>query len=166
MLAGDSRFDVVFTDERHLQAGRDYDTKWRPSNDRSGAVDGKVISNHMSSWLSKDNFLIKRREHMRNRRLALLLALCLLSAGCVLSIPSEPGAENVTMTHKEADVASCAVLGNVDGLTETNYVRDERREMQNQAVGLGGDTILLTHDRDPPKGTAYRCNPSVTKKSH
>ncbi len=103
---------------------------------------------------------------MRNRRLALLLALCLLSAGCVLSIPSEPGAENVTMTHKEADVASCTVLGNVDGLTETNYVRDERREMQNQAVGLGGDTILLTHDTDPPKGTAYRCKPSVTNESH
>ena len=127
---------------------------------------GKIAAVQKSRSGSNDNFLIKRREHVRNRRLALLLALCLLSAGCVLSIPSEPGAENVTMTHKEADVASCTVLGNVDGLTETNYVRDERREMQNQAVGLGGDTILLTHDRDPPKGTAYRCKPSVTKESH
>jgi hypothetical protein len=102
-------------------------------------------------------------KHMPNLHVAMLLALCLLSAGCVVSIPSEPGAENVTMTHKEADVASCTVLGNVEGLTDTNYVRDERREMQNQVVGLGGDTLLLARDRDPPTGTAYRCKPSVTE---
>ncbi len=103
---------------------------------------------------------------MANVHLALLWAPCLLSAGCVVSIPSEPGAENVTLTHKEADVASCTARGNVVGLADTNYVRDERREMQNQAVGLGGDTILLTRDVDPPKGTAYRCEPSVTKENH
>jgi hypothetical protein len=103
---------------------------------------------------------------MPNLHLALLLAPCLLSAGCVVSIPSEPGAKNVTMTHNEADVASCIVLGNVVGLTDTNYVGDERREMQNQVVELGGDTLLLTRDLDPPKGTAYRCKPSVTKENH
>jgi hypothetical protein len=103
---------------------------------------------------------------MPNLHLALVPTLCLLSAGCVLSIPSEPGAENVTMTHKEADVASCTALGNVVGLTDTNYVRDQRREMQNQAVDLGADTLLLTADRDPPKGTAYRCKPSVTEENH
>ena len=110
--------------------------------------------------------MVERRKHLPNRHLALLLALSLVSAGCVVSVPSAPGAENVTVTHKEADVASCTVLGNVVGLTDTNYVRDERREMQNQAVGLGGDTILLTRDRDPPKGTAYRCKPSVTEDHH
>ena len=103
---------------------------------------------------------------MPNLHLALALAPCLLSAGCIVSIPSEPGAENVTMTHKEADVASCTPLGEVEGLTDTNYVRDERREMQNQTIGLGGDTLLLTRDRDPPKGTAYRCKPPVTKENH
>lgn len=103
---------------------------------------------------------------MLNLHLALLLPLCLLSAGCVVSIPSEPGAENVTMTHKEADVASCTVLGIVFGLTDTNYVRDERREMQNETVKLGGDTLLLTRDRDPPKGTAYRCKPPATEENH
>jgi hypothetical protein len=116
----------------------------------------------MCSLLSQDNFLVERRKHLPNLTLALLLAVSLLSAGCVVSIPSEPGAENVTMTHNEADVASCKVLDNVIGLTDTNYVRDARREMQNQAVELGGDTILLTRDRDPPKGTAYRCKASVT----
>jgi len=103
---------------------------------------------------------------MPNLRLALLFAACMVPAGCFVSISSEPGAENVAMTHKEADVASCTALGNVVGLTDTNYIRDERREMQNQAVGLGADTILLTRERDPPKGTAYRCKPSVTKESH
>jgi hypothetical protein len=103
---------------------------------------------------------------MPNLRLTLMLTGCMVSAGCVVSIPSEPGAENVAMTHKEADVAACTALGNVVGLTDTNYVRDERREMQNQAVGLGADTILLTRERDPPKGTAYRCKPPVTKENH
>jgi hypothetical protein len=103
---------------------------------------------------------------LRKFNLALPLALSLLSAGCFVSIASEPGAENVILTHKEADVASCTVLGNVVGLTDTNYVRDERREMQNQAVQLGADTILLTHDVDPPKGTAYRCKPSVSAGHH
>jgi hypothetical protein len=98
---------------------------------------------------------------MPNLRLALLSALSLLFAGCVVSIPSEPGAEKVIMTHKEADVATCTLLGNVVGLTDTNYVRDERREMQNQTLELGGDTVLLTREVDPPKGMAYRCKPSA-----
>jgi hypothetical protein len=94
------------------------------------------------------------------------LALCLLSAGCVLSVPTAPGAEKVTMTHKEADVASCTPVGNVVGVADTDYVADERREMQNQAVALGGDTLLLTRDRDPPTGTAYRCKPPVADQKH
>ena len=92
----------------------------------------------------------------------LLVALCQLGAGCVVSIPSAPGAENVGTTHKPADVASCTALGNVDGLTDTNYVKDQRREMQNQTVELGGDTLLLTGELDPPKGIAYRCKPPTT----
>jgi hypothetical protein len=30
-------------------------------------------------------------------------------------------------------------------------------------VGLGADTILLTRDRDPPKGLAYRCKTPPTR---
>jgi hypothetical protein len=97
---------------------------------------------------------------MLKLRDVLLTASCLVSAGCVLSVPSAPGADQVAMTHDEADVASCTPLGNVVGLTDTNYVRDERREMQNQAVELGADTLLLTREKDPPKGTAYRCKPA------
>jgi hypothetical protein len=100
---------------------------------------------------------------LQNLKLALPLILSLLSAGCILSIPSAPGAENVTLTHKSEDVESCTVLGSVVGLTDTNYVRDERREMQNQAIELGGDTILLTREVDPPKGTAYKCKGPVAQ---
>jgi hypothetical protein len=102
---------------------------------------------------------------MPDLRFSLLPPLCLLSTGCFVSVPSAPGAQGVIMTHKEADVASCTVLGNVVGLTDTNYVRDERREMQNQAVALGADTLLLTRDKDPPKGTAYRCKPPAPDKT-
>jgi hypothetical protein len=103
---------------------------------------------------------------MRNLHLALLVGLCLQSGGCILSVPTAPGAERVIMTHKEADVAACTPLGTVVGLTDTNYVRDERREMQNQAVDLGADTLLLTRETDPPKGTAYRCKPPAAAGGH
>lgn len=102
---------------------------------------------------------------MPNLHLALLVFLCLPAAGCV-GIPSAPGAELVKMTHKEDDVAGCTPLGPVVGLTESNYVSDERREMQNQAVDLGADTLLLTRETDPPKGTAYRCKPLAPKGDH
>jgi hypothetical protein len=98
---------------------------------------------------------------MPKLRLALLMGLCLPFAGCV-GIPSAPGAEHVKMTHKEEDVADCTPLGPVVGLTDSNYVSDERREMQNQAIDLGADTLLLTREIDPPKGTAYRCKPAAT----
>ncbi len=104
---------------------------------------------------------------MPNLRLPALATLCLMTVACVLSIPSEPGAENVRLTHKDADIEGCEPIGTVVGLTDTNYVRDQRREMQNQAVGLGADTILFTTDRDPPKGTAYRCKiPKGSDKRH
>ena len=98
---------------------------------------------------------------MPDLRLTMLLAPCLLFSACILSIPSEPGANNVKITRNAADVESCTPLGNVVGLTDTNYVRDNRREMQNQAVDLGADTLLLAAGKDPPKGTAYRCKPAA-----
>jgi hypothetical protein len=93
---------------------------------------------------------------MPSVHLAVLPALCLVT-GCVVSIPTTPGAERVAMTHKEADVTNCHLLGEVFGLTESNYVRDERREMQNETVDLGGDTLLITKEKDTPRGLAYRC---------
>ena len=97
--------------------------------------------------------------------LVLLAGLYLQTAACV-GIPSAPGAANVKLTHKEEDVADCTPLGPVVGLTDSNYVSDERREMQNQAVDLGADTLLLTREIDPPKGTAYRCKPGAPKGDH
>ena len=95
----------------------------------------------------------------------LLLGLVLQTTACV-GIPTAPGAANVTMTHKEEDVAGCTPLGPVVGLTDSNYVSDEQREMQNQAVDLGADTLLLTREIDPPKGTAYRCKPVAPIENH
>jgi hypothetical protein len=96
---------------------------------------------------------------MTRLRLAVPPALFMLLNGCLITVPSAPGAEKVNMTHSESEVAACTPLGDVVGLTDTNYVADERREMQNQTIDLGGDTLLLTKDKDPPKGTAYRCKP-------
>ena len=105
------------------------------------------------------------QKRMAKLYLALLAGLCLQTIACV-GIPSAPGAANVKLTHKEEDVADCTPLGPVVGLTDSNYVSDERREMQNQAVDLGADTLLLTREIDPPKGTAYRCKPGTPKGDH
>jgi hypothetical protein len=105
------------------------------------------------------------QKHRPKLHLALLVGLCLQTIACV-GIASAPGAAKVKMTHKEEDVADCTPLGPVVGLTDSNYVSDERREMQNQAVDLGADTLLLTREIDPPKGTAYRCKPLANKADH
>ena len=84
-----------------------------------------------------------------------------MAAGCASGVEFIPGAEQVVITRNAAAMASCTVLDNVDGLTDTNYVGDERREMKNQTAHLGGDTLLLTGEMNPPKGIAYRCKPTA-----
>jgi hypothetical protein len=62
--------------------------------------------------------------------------------------------------HTQGVVASCVVVGNVDGESGSGVASDGIRQVQNQTVGVGGNTLLITTDTPPQKGIAYRCGPA------
>jgi len=79
-----------------------------------------------------------------------------VSVGCT---PLAPGAAQVVVTSDGATVQGCTPLGTVSGATaQIVGFDDPRKDMQNQALALGGDHLLLT-SRFPFKGIAYRCAP-------
>jgi hypothetical protein len=90
-----------------------------------------------------------------SRWLAAIAVIGLGTAGCV-TVALAPGAENVKITKKASDVASCKTVGNVKaqplGPEATNAT------LQNQALGLGGNTIFVTGaDAVSVAGVAYSC---------
>jgi hypothetical protein len=89
------------------------------------------------------------------RRLAAIAAMGLGTAGCV-TVALAPGAEKVKITKKASDVASCKTVGNVNaqpmGPEATNAA------LQNQALGLGGNTVFVTGaNARSVAGVAYSC---------
>lgn len=88
-------------------------------------------------------------------RLAAIVIIGLGTAGCI-TVALAPGAEKVKITKNPSDVASCKAVGNVksqligyEGINAT---------LQNQAFGLGGNTIFLTGTvGESVAGVAYSC---------
>jgi hypothetical protein len=80
----------------------------------------------------------------------------LVLAGCVTStIALAPGAASVRIVRSEADVASCAAVGNVAQPPNQNV------DMRNLTVGIGGDTLFVTNSLSNgyiEAGIAYRCS--------
>lgn len=95
----------------------------------------------------------------RTANACLLIASTILVGACVTLAP---GADQVRLTTKPADVEACKALGNlqvpkndqglVDGASAQNQFR-------NQAVGLGGNMALVTEGfvSIPVAGIAYHC---------
>jgi hypothetical protein len=84
------------------------------------------------------------------------MTLAFMSSGCA-TVTLAPGADQVKVTRVPTDVASCVVVGNVDGEVGSGLAIDGIRQLQNQTVGVGGNTVLVTSDLPPQKGVAYRC---------
>jgi hypothetical protein len=84
------------------------------------------------------------------------MTLAVMSSGCV-TVTLAPGADQIKVTRVPTDVASCVVVGNVDGEVGSGLAIDGIRQLQNQTVGVGGNTVLVTSDLPPQKGIAYRC---------
>jgi hypothetical protein len=81
-----------------------------------------------------------------------------LSAAAILgcAIPLAPGADQVRITRNAADVEGCTPVGNID---RTDPNSDVHGQMQNQAVGLGGNVVFETSPILAHGGTGvvYRC---------
>jgi hypothetical protein len=80
---------------------------------------------------------------------------------CTTFVPA-PGASEVRVANKPADVVDCTPVGNIqvprdaNGLVDVAHTLDQ---LKNQTVGLGGNTALITQREQsiPAAGIAYRC---------
>ena len=86
--------------------------------------------------------------------LASLAVLTTALTGCAHTLA--PGAENVLITRKAADVKGCKVVGPV------SFSRTQKDEaLRNYVLGLGADTLFLTRNDTfggtGSDGIAYLC---------
>lgn len=91
---------------------------------------------------------------MRIATASVALTAALLASCTTLA----PGASEIVVTRKTADVQHCSPLGSVQSSSE--IPGDDIRELRNQAVGAGADTILITSSiiyNSGTSGLAYRC---------
>ena len=81
---------------------------------------------------------------------ALMMAATGLLAGCVTpgQMMLAPGANQVRITKKPADVSGCVPVGTVDSRPEL----DSEAYMRNHTVGHNGDTLLITYDPSDQTG--------------
>jgi hypothetical protein len=87
---------------------------------------------------------------------AVALTVTLLS-GCATTLA--PGASEIVLTRHPADVIHCSPLGSVQG-GPPEFPGNDLRELRNQAVGAGADTVLITSPiltNSGSGGLAYRC---------
>jgi hypothetical protein len=69
-----------------------------------------------------------------------------------------PGAKEIPVTRNTSDVQSCKPVGSLHSVPPYIMPGDDLKQIRNQAVGLGADTILLTGPRlVSTAGVAYRC---------
>jgi len=90
------------------------------------------------------------------KRIAAAVTVTLLS-GCVTTLA--PGAREIVVTRKPADVTRCSPLGSVQG-GPPEFPGNDINELRNQAVGAGADTVLITSPiltGSGAGGLAYRC---------
>jgi len=73
-----------------------------------------------------------------------------------------PGAEMITLTNRPADVASCKAVGYIRAPDSVEDI-DVPTMLRNQALGLGGDVVLLTDGFQ--NGLAYSCKGIVPARS-
>jgi hypothetical protein len=78
--------------------------------------------------------------------------------------PLAPGASQVRLTRNSADVSTCSAVGNIDGShvrrgMYADVTKDQIAipQLQNQAIGLGGNTIFDTSNAYVLSGIIFRC---------
>lgn len=69
-----------------------------------------------------------------------------------------PTAQAVSTTRDAAAVANCKAVGNVASSPPYILPGDDLKQIKNQAVGLGGNIVLITGPRIvSTQGIAYSC---------
>jgi hypothetical protein len=102
---------------------------------------------------------IRESIMQRSANALLLVASAILVGACVTLAP---GADQVRLTNKPADVGACKALGNIQVPRNDQGLVDgasAQTQFRNQAVGLGGNVALVTQGfmSIPAAGIAYHC---------
>jgi hypothetical protein len=94
----------------------------------------------------------------------ILLAHIMTTTAILLSscVTLAPGADQVRITNKASDVATCKALGNIQVPKNDQGLVDgasAQIQFRNQAVGLSSNVALVTEGfvSIPVAGIAYRC---------
>jgi len=89
------------------------------------------------------------------KKVVALAAVAGLLAGCTTLAP---GATRVWITTNPSDVSGCHAVGSVQSSPPYVMPGDDLKQLRNEAVALGGNTILRTGPRIlVTRGVAYRC---------
>lgn len=90
------------------------------------------------------------------------LLACVFMTGLSACAPFRlaPGADQVRVTNRGADVAGCAPVGNLkipEG--QASLFGNQLDIFKNQAIGFGGNAAFVTQGtlRYPEAGVAYQC---------
>jgi len=87
--------------------------------------------------------------------LMLFAAIGWLLVGCMTMAP---GASDVVVTHETTYVTNCKALGAIHSIPPNILPGDDLKQLRNDSVALGGDTVLITGPRlFSTPGIAYRC---------
>jgi len=86
-----------------------------------------------------------------------IVSIGAFNSGCISITGLAPGADQVKTTQNPADVVSCGVVGNVDGVEGTLQPTavNVLHQIQNKTIGLGGNVVFLTTSY---QGIAYKCS--------
>ncbi len=88
-------------------------------------------------------------------RLLLLILSSVYASACTTLAPT---AKDIVVTRDAAAVANCKAVGNVASVPPYVLPGDDLKQLKNQAVGLGGNIVLLTGPRlVSTQGVAYSC---------
>jgi hypothetical protein len=92
---------------------------------------------------------------------AFIVCSTFLCGACAVTQPA-PGADQIRLTAKAADVMNCKAVGNIRVPRLENGVVDSasaQTQFRNQAVGLGGNAGFVTEGllAIPTAGVAYLC---------
>ena len=90
------------------------------------------------------------------RTVAVGIVLLVALAGCTTLAP---GAKDVYITRNAVEVQQCKALGSVQSVPPYVLPNDDLKQLRNQTIAVGADTVLITGPRlVSTAGVAYRCH--------
>lgn len=90
-----------------------------------------------------------------------LASLVVAAAACTACTTVAPQAEKIRITRDSAEVAKCKAIGSVASTPPYIMPGDDLKQIRNQALPQGADTILITTPRFvSTQGVTYKCGGS------